>query len=276
MHRPAAGAALKRREPSPASARCAAAADAAHALLEIADRVSGELASLRFRPPVAFVYNPLEYARDAYAAYVARFATAPKEVVLVGMNPGPFGMAQTGVPFGEVASVRDWLGIRTRVGKPALVHPKRPVDGFDCHRSEVSGQRLWGWARRRFETPEAFFARFFIANYCPLLFLESSGRNLPLDKLAADEQRAIAISCDAALRETVRVLAPRCVLGIGRFAERRAALALAGLDVALGFIPHPSPASPAANRDWEGQAERAILGCRIELPGPDGPPSPAV
>ena len=257
-------------------ARRGAAADRATALLAIADRLSRDLAALSFRPPVAFVYNPLEYARDAYAAYVGRFATAPKEVVLVGMNPGPFGMAQTGVPFGEVASVRDWLGIRTSVGKPALEHPKRPVDGFDCHRSEVSGQRLWGWARRRFGTPDAFFARFFIANYCPLLFLESSGRNLPLDKLAADEQRAIAVHCDAALRETVRALAPRCVLGIGRFAERRAAVALVGLDVALGFIPHPSPASPAANRGWEAQAERAIVGCGIELPVLAAPTSPTV
>jgi len=255
-------------------ARRDAAADRSPALLAIADRLSRELSALSFRSPVAFVYNPLEYARDAYAAYVARFATAPKEVVLVGMNPGPFGMAQTGVPFGEVASVRDWLGIRTAVGRPTLMHPKRPVDGFACHRSEVSGQRLWGWARRRFQTPDVFFARFFIANYCPLLFLESSGRNLPLDKLAADEQRAIAVHCDAALRETVRALSPRCVLGIGRFAERRAAVALAGLDVALGFIPHPSPASPAANRGWEAQAERAIVGCGIELPAPSSPTPP--
>ena len=243
-------------------------ATAGPALLAIADRLSRDLGALRFRPPVAFVYNPLDYARAAYAAYVARFATAPKEVLLVGMNPGPFGMAQTGVPFGEVASVRDWLGICTAVGKPTPEHPKRPVAGFDCHRAEVSGQRLWGWARRRFGTPEAFFGRFFVANYCPLLFLEDSGRNLPLDKLARDEQRAIAAYCDQALRDTVRELAPRCVLGIGRFAERRAAVALAGMGVAVGFIPHPSPASPAANRGWEEQAERAIAACGVELPAP--------
>ena len=237
-------------------------------LLAIAERLSRELDALRFRPPVAFVYNPLDYAREAYAAYVTRFGATPKEAVFVGMNPGPFGMAQTGVPFGEVASVRDWLGIRTPIGRPALEHPKRPVAGFDCHRAEVSGQRLWGWARRRFGTPEAFFERFFIANYCPLLFLESSGRNLPLDKLASDEQRAIAAHCDEALRETVRALAPRCVLGIGRFAERRAAIALAGTGVRVGCIPHPSPASPAANRGWEAQAEVAIVGCGVELKPP--------
>jgi len=246
-----------------ASARAAAAAPP---LLAIADRLSRALAALSFRPPVAYVYNPLEYARDAYAVYVARYAATAKEVLFVGMNPGPFGMAQTGIPFGEVASVRDWLGIRTEVGKPLREHPKRPVAGFDCHRSEVSGQRLWGWARQRFGTPEAFFARFFIANYCPLLFLEESGRNLPLDKLARDEQRAIAEHCDEALRETVRALAPRCVLGVGRFAEQRAQVALAGMGVETGFIPHPSPASPAANRGWDAQAEHAIVDCGVELP----------
>jgi single-strand selective monofunctional uracil DNA glycosylase len=247
--------------PGATTGRAAAGA----ALLAIADRLSSELAGLRFAPPVAFVYNPLDYAREAYAAYVGRFASAPKEAVFVGMNPGPFGMAQTGVPFGEVASVRDWLGIRAAIGKPPIEHPKRPVAGFDCHRAEVSGQRLWGWARRRFGTPEAFFDRFFIANYCPLLFLEASGRNLPLDKLAREEQRAIAAHCDEALRDTVHALAPRCVLGIGRFAERRATVALAGMGVAVGFIPHPSPASPAANRGWEEQAERAIAGCGVAL-----------
>jgi len=237
----------------------------ASALLMIADRLSRELGVLRFRAPVAFVYNPLEYARAAYAMYVERFGHGPKEAVFVGMNPGPFGMAQTGVPFGEVASVRDWLGIRTAVGRPALEHPKRLVAGFDCHRAEVSGQRLWGWARRRYGTPDVFFERFFVANYCPLLFLEASGRNLPLDKLAANEQRAIAEHCDEALRQTVQHLAPRCVLGIGRFAERRARIALAGTGIDVGCVPHPSPASPAANRGWEEQAERAIVGCGVAL-----------
>ena len=235
------------------------------ALLAIADELASALSVLRFRPPVAHVYNPLIYARAPYARYVERFGASTKEVLLLGMNPGPFGMAQTGVPFGEVASVRDWLGIEGPVGKPEREHPKRPVAGFACHRAEVSGQRLWGWVRRRFESPERFFARYFVANYCPLLFLEASGANLPLDKLARDEQRAIAEHCDHALRETVRHLAPACVLGVGRFAERRAALALADMNVRVGFIPHPSPASPAANQGWEDSAEAAFAKCGVTL-----------
>ena len=66
---------------------------------------------------------------------------AKKKVVFLGMNPGPFGMAQTGVPFGEIPAVRDWMGLRGKVGKPDLEHAKRPVEGLDCQKSEVSGRR---------------------------------------------------------------------------------------------------------------------------------------
>jgi single-strand selective monofunctional uracil DNA glycosylase len=227
-------------------------------LIGIADALVRALDRLRFAAPVAHVYQPLEYARASYDEYASRYGRGPKEVVLFGMNPGPFGMAQTGVPFGEVELVRDWLRIEAPVGKPRREHPKRPVEGFACTRREVSGQRLWGFARDRFEKPERFFARFFVANYCPLLFLEESGRNRTPDKLPAAERAPLERACNHALRQTVELLQPRIVVGVGQFAEARAREALAGLDLTIGRIPHPSPASPAANRDWAGQAARAF------------------
>ena len=227
-------------------------------LLAVADALVRALSKLRFAAPVTHVYQPLRYARAAFREYTLRYGRAPKEVVLVGMNPGPFGMAQTGVPFGEVGLVRDWLGIDAPVGKPDREHPKRPVEGFACTRSEVSGRRLWGFARDRFEKPERFFARFFVANYCPLLFLEASGRNRTPDKLPAAERAPLERACDRALRQTILLLQPRIVVGVGHFAEARARHALAGLDLQIGRIPHPSPASPAANRGWAQQAERAF------------------
>jgi len=183
--------------------------------------------------------------------------------VLLGMNPGPFGMAQTGVPFGDVGMVRDWLGIDAPVGRPAREHPKRPVQGFACPRGEVSGRRLWGWARARFGAPEGFFARFFVANYCPLVFMEESGRNLTPDKLPRAERERLFAACDRALRACVAELRPRYVVGIGGFAAGRAAAALAATGVGLGTAPHPSPASPAANRGWEALMDRALAGLGI-------------
>ena len=58
------------------------------------------------------------------------------------MNPGPWGMVQTGVPFGEVSLVREWLGIDATIRRPKVLHPDRPVEGFLCQRREVSGSRF--------------------------------------------------------------------------------------------------------------------------------------
>lgn len=227
-------------------------------LVRIARDLSRRAGRLEFGPPVAFVYNPLEYAWEPHAAWLRRYGRYRPEVLLLGMNPGPFGMAQTGVPFGEVALVRDWLGIEGPVGSPPRHHPKRPVLGFDCPRSEVSGRRFWEWARQAHGTPEAFFRRFFVHNYCPLAFLEAGGRNLTPDKLPARERSALFTVCDDALRRTVDRLAPSRVIGIGAFAEARARAALAGGEVAIGRILHPSPASPAANRGWAVQIKRQL------------------
>ena len=234
-------------------------------LVDISRALSERVAQLRFAAPVCCVYNPLEYARAPHELYSSRYGDSPKEVLLLGMNPGPFGMAQTGVPFGDVAMVRDWLGIVAPVVKPRDEHPKRPVLGFDCHRTEVSGTRLWGWARDRFVTPQRFFQRFFVVNYCPLAFMESSGANRTPDKLPSAEQQALFGACDDALRNAIRVLRPRIVVGVGGFAERRARTALAGENLRLGTILHPSPASPLANRGWAETIERQLRSLGVEL-----------
>jgi single-strand selective monofunctional uracil DNA glycosylase len=210
-----------------------------------------DLRPLRFGPPVTHVYNPLEYAGKSYKKYLKLYGDRPKEVVLVGMNPGPWGMAQTGVPFGEVNAVRDWMRIEAPVGGPPSIHPKRPVQGFACTRSEISGRRLWGWAAKRFMNPDRFFSRFFVANYCPLIFYEEGGKNRTPDSLRVAEKRPLFAACNLALRRTVEWLEPGYVVGIGAFAEARSREALAGLDVRIGRISHPSPANPKANRGWE-------------------------
>lgn len=232
---------------------------------DINDALLRELRKLRFGPPVTHVYNPLEYARKAYDRYLQRYAGWPREVVLLGMNPGPWGMAQTGVPFGEIAAVKEWLEIEAPIGVPAKMHPKRPVEGFSCRRSEVSGKRLWGWAQKTFMTPDRFFARFFVANYCPLMFLEESGRNRTPDNLPRAELEPLLTACDRALRQIVEQMSPRHVVGVGEFAARRARAALTGLDVTVGRITHPSPANPKANQGWEALIEKEFADMGIGM-----------
>ena len=240
-------------------------------LAAIADELAAELARLEFSAPAAYVYNPLAYAREPFRQYLHRFGGKPKQVLLVGMNPGPWGMAQTGVPFGAVTDVREWLGIRDgRIGRPEREHPKRPVMGFECTREEVSGVRIWDWARRAFGTPERFFERFFITNYCPLLFLDSGGRNLTPDKLRAADREALGPPCDTALRRVAEHLEVRHAIGIGVWAEKRAREVLGDLDIQIGRVLHPSPASPAANRGWAEAATRQLAEMGIDLAAAPG------
>lgn len=220
--------------------------DSAKRLRDAVDRVS-------FAPPVSHVYNPLHYAWAAHELYLRRFGNSTKRVLFLGMNPGPFGMMQVGVPFGEIAAVRNWIGIQAEIGRPVREHPKRPIEGFNCKRSEVSGERLWGLFAARFPSAEAFFREHLVINYCPLAFLEETGRNRTPDKLAASERAALYAACDVHLKEITGVLEPEWIIGVGDFAWRRA-VEVCGGSCQIGRILHPSPASPAANRDWAGQA----------------------
>jgi single-strand selective monofunctional uracil DNA glycosylase len=227
-------------------------------LVQVSRSLSERICELSFQAPVAYVYNPLEYARAPHEAYLKRYGQTPKRTLLLGMNPGPFGMAQTGVPFGDVAMVRDFLGVAGAVGKPKVEHPKRPITGFDCARSEVSGTRLWGFAHAHFHTAEHFFQDFFVANYCPLVFMDEGGKNLTPDKLPKAEQLPLFAACDEALQRVVAELKPRFVIGVGAFAKARAQRALPGFEGTIGTILHPSPASPKANRGWAAIAEHEL------------------
>lgn len=234
-------------------------------LVSISRKLSLEVNALSFQEPVSLVYNPLDYAKRSSEEYLKRYGADKKEVLLVGMNPGPFGMVQTGVPFGEISMVRDWMGIEKEVDSPPREHPKRPILGFSCQRSEVSGRRLWGWAKERYVRPEKFFSRFFVWNYCPLAFLEEGGKNRTPDKLPKHECEALYDICDMALAKIVDELDPEYVIGVGKFAEKRINLAIPNSSRKIGSILHPSPASPKANRGWMALAEQDFEGLGIQL-----------
>ncbi len=227
-------------------------------LIRAASTLSKAVDKLHFSAPVTHTYNPLAYAWAPHSAYLRRYGASKRRVLFLGMNPGPFGMVQTGVPFGEIESVREWLGIFEPVQVPAKTHPQRPILGFDCPRCEVSGKRLWGLFASRFRSPVEFFKDHFVANYCPLAFLEEGGRNRTPDKLPAAEREALYKVCDQHLLAVVVALKPEWVVGIGDFAANRAREALSPSGPKVVKILHPSPASPAANKDWAGTATRQL------------------
>lgn len=229
-------------------------------LITAAKKLSKEIDSLSFSDPVTHVYNPLVYAWKSHQAYLSLVNDGGAEVVFLGMNPGPWGMAQTGVPFGEIAAARDFLGLNSPVDRPDNEHPKRPVEGFDCGRSEVSGRRLWGLFQQKWKTPKAFFAKHFVSNYCPLVFMEASARNRTPDKLPSADREPLDAACDRHLQSVLKILRPKYVVGVGVYAEKclQRALDTGVVDAKLSRILHPSPASPAANQDWAGKVTKQL------------------
>lgn len=229
-------------------------------LIDATSTLRKKLKPLRFAEPVSYVYNPLEYAEASHRKYIDRFGNSKKKILFMGMNPGPWGMAQTGVPFGEIAAVRDWMGIEETVGKPNPEHPKRPIVGFDCEKSEVSGRRLWGLFSERYPDPDEFFSRHYVVNYCPLVWMEEGGKNRTPDKLPAAEMEPVNSACDEYVGKHLQLLDPDWVIGVGAYAEnslRRIAEQLR-LDLKIGRVLHPSPASPAANRGWAEAAAKQL------------------
>lgn len=228
-------------------------------VIAAARKLAKEVDALSFSEPVTHVYNPLIYAWKAHEEYLSRVGDNTR-VVFLGMNPGPWGMAQTGVPFGEIAAARDWIGIDVPVKRPKNEHPKRPVEGFRCERSEVSGRRLWGLFQERLPKPQDFFDRHFVTNYCPLVFMEESARNRTPDKLPAEERKPLDEACDRHLEKVLEVMQPEFAVGVGAYAEAclKRVLATGCCDAQLSRILHPSPASPAANKDWAGTATRQL------------------
>jgi len=225
------------------------------ALVAAAKTLSDVLDDVSFETPTAYVYNPLVYAWDMHETWLRTYGDSDKHTILLGMNPGPWGMAQTGVPFGEIAAVRDWMKLSGDVDQPSPMHDKRKVEGFDCPRSEVSGRRLWGGIAARYPDAADFFQDHFAVNYCPLLFLEEGAKNRTPDKLPKDERQAVEDACDQHLREVCDVLHLERVIGVGAWAKKCAERALKGRDVVIGTILHPSPASPLANKGWSKAAQ---------------------
>ena len=214
-----------------------------------------------------FIYNPLQYAQDVHERYVRRYVHPNPKILFLGMNPGPFGMAQTGVPFGEIAAVRDWMGLTGEVGKPPVEHPARPVQGFSMNRSEVSGRRLWSLMANRFGTASAFFAHHAVMNYCPLVFVDKqkTGRNVVPEKLLKAEREALDAVCDAYLDDVVTLLQPRALVGVGQFARKRLERSNERLElmIPVASILHPSPGNPQANSNWEEKVTTQLIEAKL-------------
>jgi len=66
-------------------------------VLSLEQQLCSELLQLDYTSPVSHIYNPIEYAIEPHKQFLHRYCSDYKEILFLGMNPGPYGMAQTGV-----------------------------------------------------------------------------------------------------------------------------------------------------------------------------------
>ena len=206
---------------------------------------------------VAHVTNPLDYAWEFHEQFIDKWSEFGATTLLLGMNPGPYGMAQTGVPFGATAMARNILQIEERdVQTPLGAHPKRPIEGLSMERQEVSGTRFWSMLSDHYGSTEAIFSNIFVVNHCPLLILGETGRNVTPVDLPKSTIEPVLRACDRHLKSVVDIMGIETVIGVGNYAKKRAQSVLNG--VHIDAMWHPSPASPLANRnggaDWRANA----------------------
>jgi single-strand selective monofunctional uracil DNA glycosylase len=232
-------------------------------LLSVTDIFAQEIDRLSFSGKVHHVYNPFTYAIKPYRDYLLKYGTERKKVLFMGMNPGPWGMAQTGIPFGEISHTINWLNIEGEIFQPNKSHPKRPIQGWDCPRSEVSGRRFWSLMKERFTKPEIFFKEHFVENYCPLVFMEESGKNLTPDKLPSNERDLLIEICDRHLSMVIGILEPKFLIGIGKYAEKNFRRVVEKMGnrgkTKVSSILHPSPANPHANKGWAEATKKQLI-----------------
>ena len=210
------------------------------------------------------VYNPLAYAWEPHRAYLELASGGGAKTLLLGMNPGPHGMGQMGIPFAATSVVRELLKITNlEVGQPRKPHPKIPISGLDLPKEEVSGTRLWGLLANEYGSAESIFKSVFLLNHCPLmLFSGERATNITPDKITGPTTKALLERCDEHLREVVDIMQIERVIGVGRYSEKRALNALSGIDISVTTCWHPSPASPLANRnkgeDWKKNVRNVL------------------
>lgn len=69
--------------------------------LDLIDELNVSLEQLHLPSEIQCIYNPTVYARHTFEIFVQKYCNSKKDIMYFGMNPGPWGMSQTGVRISE-------------------------------------------------------------------------------------------------------------------------------------------------------------------------------
>ncbi|MEZ5305054.1 MAG: hypothetical protein R3F11_31085 [Verrucomicrobiales bacterium] len=150
------------------------------------------------------------------------------------------------------------IGVCEPVDKLPDEHPKRPVEGFACQRSEVSGKRLWGLFAERFGAADAFFRDHFVLNLPARLHVRDRREpHAGQDRRCRDRARQRGVRgalCGGALRSSSPNGSSASVLAEGR----ARALRRTACPPRSARSRTPARLQPRANRGWAEAATKQL------------------
>jgi single-strand selective monofunctional uracil DNA glycosylase len=194
------------------------------------------------------VLNPGRYGERWHARFRRAYPMSPRPLLVFGLNPGPYGMAQTGVPFTDLKRLesalpglwKDLVASGEPVTRPGLAPPS--LARHLTRTFESSSVRVYRFLERAYGRPELALREVVFVNPCPLLFIDpETGAN----RTPADLPRALRARKAAELVHAFEELRRATVLEAVAELEPRGAILL-GRDVAAAV----------------GEALRAALGAR--------------
>ena len=187
------------------------------AIIELYKSLNIELDELKFFPPCFYVYNPLSYCFESFKIYFEYLNTEEEINLFFGINPGPFGMAQTGIPFGDKETVKNYLKIEPKIDidKIPKQHPKKQILGLEVKRVEKSGRIFWGVIKEFYPEKYDFFKSNFVLNFCPLCFLDEQGRNITPKVLRKEDQIALYKILEIFMLKLFKLIKIKKLIAIG-------------------------------------------------------------
>lgn len=208
---------------------------------------------------VQYVYNPVDYAYAGYSRYVRKYLKSSKKILFVGLNPGPYGMCQTGIPFGDVSTVKEWMELEMDISKPLDECPKKPVDGLKCTTVEQSGKRFWGFFKKKCGAADNFFRNAFVINYCPIAFFDRSGKNVTPNELEVSSREELEKICDEYLEKVVEMVKCEIIICVGRYAEHKVkSIFIDNSEINILYMKHPSP-QVGSEDNWLADAHEFLI-----------------
>lgn len=226
--------------------------------LDIECDLNNELNELQFPKNITHIYNPIVYALNLHCQYIKKFLNGKKKVMLIGMNPGPNGMVQNGVPFGNTNTVKNLMKIQGQVDQPPSLNPKRPVTGLSCTTEEPSGVRIWNLLQKLAGSLEVFGEQCFLHNFCPLAFFDEQGKNITPSELKGKIKSTLRDICLKYLEKEIQLIQPEIIIAIGSYVgDSLRKLSKQSIYVRTNIkilqLAHPSPRS-LNNNNWPEKA----------------------